>query len=74
VVTLAYGYPRHTGAGIAGIAGMTHIADISDGGEFILTSYSDSGRLGIGIRLMQNMPPINVNVVIPSLRLLTKLH
>ncbi|PKG78991.1 hypothetical protein CXF80_12105 [Shewanella sp. Actino-trap-3] len=70
-ITLAYGYPRHTGAGIAR---MTNIADISDGGEFILTTYTDSGRLGIGIRLMQTMPPINVNVVIPSLRPWVKLR
>ncbi|AZG33955.1 MULTISPECIES: type II secretion system protein [Shewanella] len=46
-ITLAYGYPRHTGAGIAR---MTNIADISDGGEFILTTYTDSGRSGLRIR------------------------
>ncbi|MGI2170114.1 type II secretion system protein [Shewanella sp. MF05960] len=46
-ITLAYGYPRHTSAGIAR---MINIADISDGGEFKLATYTSSGRTGLRIR------------------------
>ncbi|GGQ03708.1 type II secretion system protein [Shewanella litoralis] len=47
-ITLAYGYPRHTAT--AGIARMINIADISDGGEFKLATYTSSGRPGLRIR------------------------
>ncbi|QBF83425.1 hypothetical protein EXU30_12500 [Shewanella maritima] len=47
LVTLAYGYPRHTEAGIAR---AINIADISDGGEFRITSYTLASRPGLRIR------------------------
>lgn len=46
-ITLAFGYPRHTKAGIAR---MINIADTSDGGEFELTTYTSSNRDGLRIR------------------------
>ncbi len=46
-ITLAFGYPRHT---TAGIARMINIADVDDGGQFEITSFTSSGRPGIRIR------------------------
>ncbi|PMG78980.1 hypothetical protein BCU84_06460 [Shewanella sp. 10N.286.51.B7] len=43
-ITLAYGYPRHTNAGIA------RAINIVDGDDFEVTSYSISGRSGLRIR------------------------
>lgn len=46
-ITLAFGYPRHTPAGIAR---MVNIKDVSNGGEFRLTTYTSGGRPGLRIR------------------------
>lgn len=46
-ITLAYGYPRHTAAGIAR---AINIEDFADGGDFRLTTYTASGRPGLRIR------------------------
>lgn len=46
-ITLAYGYPRHTSAGIVRSVNLT---DISVGGDYYITSYTSGGRDGIRIR------------------------
>ncbi|MDT0629383.1 prepilin-type N-terminal cleavage/methylation domain-containing protein [Alteromonas sp. W364] len=46
-ITLAFGYPRHTAAGIAR---MINISDVDDGGQFEITSFTSAGRPGIRIR------------------------
>ncbi|AZG74987.1 prepilin-type N-terminal cleavage/methylation domain-containing protein [Shewanella livingstonensis] len=46
-ITLAYGYPRHTSAGIAR---LINIADNNDGGEFNITTYDINDRPGLRIR------------------------
>ncbi|MGP1833024.1 type II secretion system protein [Shewanella frigidimarina] len=46
-VTLAYGYPRHTSAGIVR---MINITDNSGGGEFNITTYDVNNRSGLRIR------------------------
>jgi MSHA pilin protein MshA len=46
-ITLAFGYPRHTAAGIAR---MVKITDVDDGGQFEITSFTSAGRPGLRIR------------------------
>ncbi len=46
-ITLAYGYPRHTSAGIVRSVNLTNV---SDGGNFYITDYTSGGRDGIRIR------------------------
>lgn len=46
-ITLAFGYPRHT---LAGIARMIKIADTDDGGQFEITTFTSAGRPGLRIR------------------------
>lgn len=46
-ITLAYGYPRHTSAGIVR---MINITDNNDGGEFNITTYDINDRPGLRIR------------------------
>ncbi|MFW8591019.1 pilus assembly FimT family protein [Glaciecola sp. 2405UD65-10] len=46
-ITLAYGYPRHTPGGIAR---MVNATDISEGGEFHITTYVSDGRNGLRFR------------------------
>lgn len=46
-IILAYGYPRHSAAGVARAVG---IQDLSDGGDFRLTSFTLAGRPGLRIR------------------------
>jgi MSHA pilin protein MshA len=43
-ITLAYGYPRHTAAGIA------RMINIINGVDFEITTYTSSGRTGLRIR------------------------
>ncbi|GIU51133.1 Tfp pilus assembly protein FimT/FimU [Shewanella sp. KT0246] len=43
-ITLAYGYPRHTNAGIA------RAINIVDGDDFEITTYNIAGRAGLRIR------------------------
>ena len=46
-IILAYGYPRHTSAGIVR---MINIVDNNDGGEFNITTYDINDRPGLRIR------------------------
>ncbi|MBF7073250.1 prepilin-type N-terminal cleavage/methylation domain-containing protein [Glaciecola sp. MH2013] len=46
-IILAFGYPRHTNAGIAR---MINITDTTNGGDFEITSFSIAGRSGLRIR------------------------
>ena len=43
-ITLAFGYPRHTDAGIA------RMINITNGVDFEITTYTSSGRTGLRIR------------------------
>ena len=46
-ITLAFGYPRHTPGGIAR---MVNVTDITEGGEFHITTYNIDGRVGLRFR------------------------
>lgn len=49
-ITLAFGYPRHTEAGIAR---AINIKDNADGGEFNITTFSSGGQVA-GLRIRPN--------------------